>query len=151
MGARAFGQRGLAAVELALMTPVFLFMLVATEEIGRALYEYNSLNKSVRDAAQYLARNCVLAGQLDLADCGLTDKAKLLVVYGNPAGGGTPLVHGLTVASVDVTTPGAAPFEYVQVTANYTFQPLFPIRFIDSSDEVDGPQPLVASVKMRAL
>ena len=144
-------QRGSAAVEFALMVPVFLFMLFATEEIGRALYEFNVVNKSVRDAAQYLARNCMTAGQVDLAECGLENGAKNLVVFGNPAGTGSPLVKGLTVDKVAVTTPGGTPLRYVNVAVTYTFEPLFPINFVDTGGGIDSPGTFTAAVRMRGL
>jgi Flp pilus assembly protein TadG len=111
---------GVAIVEFALVLP-FLFVLMAmTTELGRSIYEYGVLVKSVRDAARYLS---VQTPNTHI------DQARNLVVYGNPAGTGTPLARGLTTALVpDPTwqTAGTAPVintVTVQVSG-YTFAPM---------------------------
>lgn len=151
MAALALRQEGSAAVEFALMVPVFLFMMVATAEIGRALYEYNTLTKSVRDAAQYLARECMQpVGHIDLAACGKTEQAKALVVYGNPAGTGAKLIEGLDVDGVEVAEVGTPPL-HVHVEAKYRFVAKFPIQFIDTGKRIDSPGELTAAITMRGL
>ena len=47
---------GIAAVELALILPLFPLMLFGTVEIGRMLFDYQAASKSVRDATRYLTR-----------------------------------------------------------------------------------------------
>ncbi len=47
---------GIAAVELALILPLFPLMLFGTIEIGRMLFDYQAASKSVRDATRYLTR-----------------------------------------------------------------------------------------------
>ena len=56
---------GIAAVELALILPLFPLILFGTIEIGRMLFEYQAASKSVRDATRYLTR--IDAGLLGLA------------------------------------------------------------------------------------
>ena len=46
-------QRGVAIVEFALVLPLLLLMTFVVTEYSRALYQYNTLTKSVRDAARY--------------------------------------------------------------------------------------------------
>src|SRR3954470_21556758 len=84
-------QSGVAVVEFALILPLLLLMTFIVVEYSRALYQYNTLTKSVRDAARYLS---VQSPGSNIA------QAKNLVVYGNPAGTGTPLAIGLTTARV---------------------------------------------------
>ncbi len=55
---------GIAAVELALILPLFPLILFGTIEIGRMLFEYQAASKSVRDATRYLTR--IDAGSLSL-------------------------------------------------------------------------------------
>ncbi len=72
-------QSGVALVEFALVLPLLLLMTFVVTEYSRALYQYNTLTKSVRDAARYLS----------MQDPGTRiAQAKNLVVYGNPAGSG---------------------------------------------------------------
>jgi Flp pilus assembly protein TadG len=122
-------QRGLAAVELALMMPVFLFVMTATAEAGRALYEYNTLTKGVRDAAQYVARYGVNVDTGVLAPTTAEEAiARNLAVYGTPATGSTPLLPGMTTGTVTLTyqaVNGSATNNQVTVVATYTYQPLF--------------------------
>ena len=56
---------GIAAVELALILPLFPLILFGTIEIGRMLFEYHAASKSVRDATRYLTR--IAAADLGLA------------------------------------------------------------------------------------
>jgi TadE-like protein len=114
-------QSGVALVEFALTLPLLLLMTFIVVEYSRALYQYNTLTKSVRDAARYLS----------LYDPGThIPQAKNLVVYGNPAGSGTPLAIGLTTSKVPDPVwqlSGAAPVintVTVRITG-YTFTPMF--------------------------
>ena len=50
-----YKQRGVAAVELALILPLLLAICFAVTEFGRAIYTYNTLAKSTRDASRYLS------------------------------------------------------------------------------------------------
>lgn len=146
--------RGFAAVELALIAPFFLFLMFGTAELGRALYEYNTLTKAVRNGAQYLARNAVTpAGVVDTD--AYAAAARNLVVYGNPAGSGSELLKGMKVADVTVTevtvAPSATP-NYVKVTATYKFQPLFAmIPSFGTGNDVTPPGTFSASVTMVGL
>jgi hypothetical protein len=114
-------QRGVALVEFALVLPLLLLMTFIVTEYSRALYQYNTLTKSLRDAARYLS--------IQLPGTQVT-QAKNLVVYGNPAGTGTPLAIGLTTSQVPDPVwqlSGAAPVintVTVRITG-YTFTPIF--------------------------
>ena len=123
----ALKQCGVALVEFALILPLLLILTFVTTEYSRALFQYNILTKSVRDAARYLS----------VYNPGDTTKfpiAKNLVVYGNPAGSGSPLVIGLTTSLVPNPvwqTAGTAPVintVTIRVTG-YTFRPLFASAF----------------------
>ena len=113
-------ERGVALTEFALALPMLLIVMLLIIEFGRAYYQYDMLTKSVREAVRYLS---VRSPGVDV------DKAKNIVVYGNPAGTGTPLLPGLTLANVpDPTwsTSGSYPtLNTVTVTVTgYTFMPL---------------------------
>jgi Flp pilus assembly protein TadG len=83
-------KRGTAAVELAIVLPFLMIMLFGLIEIGRALYHYHAVTKSVRDATRYLTRvgmTCAAAGNGPLANYldSATDEttAKNLVLSGH--------------------------------------------------------------------
>ena len=79
-------QRGVATLELALLLPLLLGICFAITELGRAIYTYDTLAKSVRGAARYLTTQSAGNGYAT---------ARNVVAYGNPAGSGSPLVMGL--------------------------------------------------------
>jgi len=84
-------QRGVALIEFALILPMVLILTMITTEIGRAYHRYNTLAKSVREAARYLS---VRAQGVDVP------KAKNIIVYGNSAGTGQPVIPGLSLSNV---------------------------------------------------
>jgi hypothetical protein len=119
-------QRGGALVEFALVLPLLLLLTFLTAEFGRALYQYDTLTKSVRDAARYLTFR-------DGSPDNIVH-ARNLVVFGNTTGSGNPLVPGLTLANVPDpawSSTGAYPAVNtvtVSVTG-FTFRSLFPRVF----------------------
>lgn len=90
-----YPQRGVAAVELAILLIPLVLLTFGITEYGRAMYQYNTLAKGVRSAVRHLSVNS--AG--DATQIGI---AKCLAVYGNAACTGAPLVPGLTTAMVSV-------------------------------------------------
>ena len=99
---RTSHQHGVALIEFALTLPVLLVLTFITTEFGRALYQYNTLTKAVRDAARYLSVQDPMIATSDPQ--GLITKAKNLVVFGNVAGTGDPLAIGLSVSQVPKPT-----------------------------------------------
>jgi Flp pilus assembly protein TadG len=112
-------QRGSTLVEFAIGATVFLTVMFAVLEFGRALWVHNALS----DAARRGARYAVVHPATDSA------AVKNVVVYGDPAGGSNPLVENLTPANVNVSYSG---FGLNGGTAtvsisNYSFQFVLPI------------------------
>ncbi len=95
-------QQGVELVELALILPLLILLSMLVVEFGRALYEYNTVAKSVRDAVRYLSV------QLPSTGC---SQAQNLVVYGQTTAGTTPLAPGLNTGSVSCSwqTSGTYP------------------------------------------
>ncbi|MBT2303028.1 pilus assembly protein [Variovorax paradoxus] len=128
-------QRGAALLEFALVLPLLIMLSVIATEFGRALYQYNTIAKSVRDAARYLS---VQDSTILTTDYAKVNIAKNLVVYGNPTGSGVPLAFGLAKDQVLDPTwmmSGASPqINTVTITVKgcasspapcYRFVPLF--------------------------
>ena len=88
-------ERGATLVEYAISATVFIMAVFAVLEFGRALWAHNALN----DAARRGARYAVLHNGSGAEDT----RIKNLVVYGNPDGGTTPLLPGLSTANVAVS------------------------------------------------
>jgi hypothetical protein len=145
-------QAGAVMVEMVAVTPLLLLLLLGVGEIGKALIEYNTLNKSVREAARQVARTALLGttGTVWIAD-ELELEGQNLVVYGNIAGAGEPRLLGLTIDHVSVTPAGD---NQVLIQASYPYVPLMgPVleTFGYGNDPVTGGMTLTASVVMRAL
>lgn len=87
-------ERGLQLVELAITLPLLVLLFAVAAEFGRYFEEYTTMAKGTRMAARYLATACA-NGADDLA-------ARRLVVYGNEAGTGDPIVNGLAVENVEI-------------------------------------------------
>lgn len=157
--AAAAGRRqgGLAAIELALVLPTVTFMMFLVAESGRALYQYNTLTKSVRDGAQYLARYGMQGtGVLAPTDAQET-AARNLVIYGSPVAGTRllPVSNASTDLVVEITYQqlyGAGSDNAVTVSATYTYQPLFGV--LASGFTQGNPlafAPMTASIRMRGV
>ncbi|NMM78730.1 pilus assembly protein TadE [Rhodococcus sp. SRB_17] len=84
-------QEGVAIVEFALVLPMLLILTFITTEFGRALYQYNILTKSVRDAARYLSSQNPKTK---------ITESKNLIVYGSLTNTGSPLAFGLELNQV---------------------------------------------------
>ena len=93
-------DRGLQLVEVALVIPIMLVLFGAVAEFGRYFYEYTTVAKAARVGARYLVSKSVSSG------INYEAQAKNLVVFGNIAGTGSPVLDGLSVDNVDVQYVG---------------------------------------------
>lgn len=116
-------QQGVALIEFALILPLLLLLIFITTEFGRAIYQYDTLTKSVRNAARYLS--------IQPPNTRINE-ARNLVVYGNIEGSGQPLALGLGLQHVQNTPTWGQAFGTdgygiktvtIEVT-NYTFNSL---------------------------
>jgi Flp pilus assembly protein TadG len=85
-------ERGSTLVEFAIGATVFFTAMFAVIEFGRALWTHNALADAARRGARY-AVNQPASNTLGV---------KNMVVYGNSAGTGTPLVDNLKAENVQV-------------------------------------------------
>lgn len=86
-------ERGSTLVEFAIGATVFMTAMFGVLEFGRALWTHNALT----DAARRGARYATMHSSTD------PTSVKNVVVYGDPAGGGQPMLPNLTTANVNVT------------------------------------------------
>jgi Flp pilus assembly protein TadG len=94
-------SRGLAALEFALLLIPLLVVLAGITEVGRAMYYYNTLAKSARDAARLMSTQAPsdpdYAALASAASCG--------AIYGNNGCSGAPLLPGLATSMVSMCDP----------------------------------------------
>ncbi len=136
-------ERGLAATELALVTPLFLLMFLSATELGNMIYYSITVEKGMRSAITYAARNQVP----------LSDDAKDNIVSLTRTGTMDPnaplLVRGYAEpeASVTVTTQNYTKtmsgqsedidVEVIILTVDVPYVPLLPFvteKFIGTFD-----------------
>ncbi len=139
-------------IELTIALPVLLFMCLATAEFGRALFQYNTLTKSVRDGARHAAQFALLGstGVVNMTNQ-LQTESNNLVVYANIGGSGATLLPGLSTNDVTVTDVGGGD---IQVSASYNYQPMVgPVLpdFALAGGGIPLAFTLQATVRMRAL
>ena len=115
-------QRGVAAVEMAIMLPVILLLMLAVAELGRAFYQYDTLSNAVRNGTRYLATNARLPTGVVSISSSVATAAKNLVVYGNETATGTPLLANLAVQDITTTQVGT---DNVSIQVTYDYVPIF--------------------------
>ena len=93
-------RRGNAIAEFGLAFPLLLAFLTGMFQLGYGFFLYNELQSAVRAGARFAS---VTDFQSDQGGTAFANQVKNMVVYGNPAGGTTPLAPGLTTGSVNVT------------------------------------------------
>ena len=144
-------QRGAVLAEMALVTPILLLMLLATAEVTRAFVDHNTLTKAVRSGARYVAANA-FQGTTGVVFVGVALRAETqnLIVYGNIAGTGAPVLPGLIPADITITDVGA---NNVQVSAAHTISGLLGpvLRSFHGGSDMNMVHNLQATVTMRAL
>ena len=93
-------RRGNAALEFALTWAACSVMFTGIFQYGWSMFVYNSLITNVTNAAQYGAISNFSSDDPTT----FSTRIKNMAVYGNPSGGTTPLVYGLSTSNVSVDT-----------------------------------------------
>lgn len=94
-------QRGVAAVEMGILLGILVLIVFGITEFGRAMYQYDTLAKSVRAAARFLV-------VYDSEDPDVQSRARCLAVFGVPNCTDAtlqPVLPGLSTSNVDIGVP----------------------------------------------
>lgn len=120
-------ERGVQLVELSLVIPIMLMLFAAVAEFGLYFHEYSTAAKAARLGARFMCSKSLDSGTTDWEK-----QTKNLVVYGNTAGTGSPVLYGLSQGNVDIKyeggtySGGAGVPERVTISIiNYKHQPIF--------------------------
>ena len=141
-------DQGVALLEIAIVIPILLVMFAGIAEFGRYFYEYNTLAKASRLGARYLASKSVNS------ETDYKAIAKNIVVFGNTAGTGSPVLPGLTTDDVDISYQGgvAGLPETVTVSIDgFQHVPLFDLGALIKNDALSLAIDVKPSVTMRYL
>lgn len=141
-------QQGFAAVELTIILPFLLLLIFATAEFGRLLYQYNALNKTVRNASRYLAGNSILGTGVYEIKPDIEAKVNTYIKYG-VLSSLSPQLPNLASSTIDLSLSG----QFVTISVSYPWQPLFGDMFTSfgMGNDIDISFPLVSTYTMRAF
>ncbi len=142
-------EQGVSLLETAIVVPILLVLFAGVAEFGRYFYEYTTLAKASRLGARYLASKSVKSEKFDYKAI-----AKNIVVYGNEAGSGEPLLDGLLPANVDIEYAGGTAGVPATVTVtiiNYPHEPIFDLGALLNNDDLSLAIDVAPSVTMRYL
>lgn len=97
-------------MEMAIILIPMLVLCFGITELGRALYQYNGLVKSVRGAVRYLSQQSLANPPTGETADGLRLKARSLALCGDVSCSGKPaLVPNLTLDMISVCDPVSCP------------------------------------------
>ena len=147
----ARNERGVQLAELAIVLPLLVVMFAATAEFGRYFYAYTTLAKGARVGARYLAGACVKSYE--------DTNAKNIVVYGNAAGTGSPILPGLDATNISIVRKDPAgnvvvagvPQTVTVTVTGFNFQPVFDLGGLLRNNGLSLNIALNPSVTMRYL
>lgn len=143
-------ENGVAIIEFTITLPLLLLLMFAGAEVGRLLYQYNTLTKSVEDGARYLASRVRMANANGTI-AAVTSDAVRLVQYGSTLASQPSLLPGTVTVTTQTTAAEPNP---IIVTATYTYDPMmFPssIPGFGLWNDILLARPLTASVEMPIL
>ena len=142
-------EQGVQLLELAIVLPMLCLLFGAVAEFGRYFYEYTTAAKGARVGARYLASKSATSNANNWEV-----NAKNIVVYGNPAGTGDPILPGLTTANVEVQYQGgtAGVPDTIKISIiDYQHQSLFDLGALLNSETLSLNVDVKPSVTMRYM
>ncbi len=93
-------RRGSVIVEFAICTPFLVLLFLGAWHYGYAFSVYNSVEQAVRAGGRFAAMQTYSAVEGAPPDEAFLTGVRNMVVYGDAAGGETPIVPGLTTDMV---------------------------------------------------
>jgi len=120
------GRRGNAILEFALAFPFVFPLFIGTFQFGYAFFLYNRLHNAVRAGARYASLETYESGT-STPPASFSSAVKNLVVYGDTAGGTSPVVTGLATGNVELTVlyVNGVPENMKVRLSNYTLDACF--------------------------
>jgi Flp pilus assembly protein TadG len=143
-------RSGIAAVEAALLAPIFITLLVAAVDFSAALLSKAQISQALASSAEY----ATLAGQNGVATATIASNAQTIASTVSNPFVGTPTVTATvnqgaaagskcclstgtwscSTSSGFTCADGSAPGVYLTVSAQYPFQPVFSVDTLMAGD-----------------
>lgn len=137
---RAFrkDESGLAAMELAMLSPIVIVMVVCTIDVGRLALAKTWTQYAAAAGAQYAVQKGFDSQAISAAIQAATSSKSVLA---SPTPGmmcGCPGETGITPATCGQKCPASArdAGSYVTVTASYAFKPIFRVPVVSYPEQV---------------
>lgn len=126
-------EAGIATAEMAVLTPLFLFMFLATADFGRVFYTSITLAHAARAGAQYGSFSLAQSGNTAGINQAATEEAQDIGAISITSQRFCKCSSGAPADCVtDTCGAYGAPQVFVQVTAGQTFQTIVPYPGIPS-------------------
>ena len=119
-------RRGNAMLEFALAAGILFPAFVGTFQFGYTFYIYNNLDTAVRGGGRYASMQSYDSAS-STPSTAFATAVKNVVVYGNSAGTGDPVVSGLTTDNVQVVAvmKGVIPSSITVQITGYAIDAVF--------------------------
>lgn len=133
-------QRGNSMVEFALSFGLLFPVFTGVFQFGYVYYLYNNLETAVRAGARYGSLR-VYDSATSTPSATFQTAVKNMVIYGSPAGGGQPVVAGLTPEKVTVTVAMErnVPRRLSVAVANFQINTVFRSIFLNGKPKATFP------------
>lgn len=122
---RSDRERGQAMVEFALVLMVFMVLMMAVFDFGRAIYQYNGVSQAAREIARVTAAH---AGADFTNDAGRSAETKGVIATQKAL---IPNLGDPTIECVDITgtvlTTRCVPGEWIRVGIHAPYTPITPL------------------------
>jgi len=120
------GERGNAMLEFAIGATTLVSIFAGTFQFGYTFYQYNLLKNAVENGATYAALKTYNSATSTPSSTFRT-AVQNIVVYGDPAGGSSPIVSGLAPGNVNlnVTFTNGVPTAMNVSISSYTIHAVF--------------------------
>lgn len=153
-------QQGIATVEFAVVLPFLILMLAATADVGYLMYHQNILNKSVASGGRFISTHATDGSGLVNITAQKIQETRNMIVYGNIAGFGDPVISGFSPSDINITCSNGTRNGYciqdagltpITLQATYTYSPVLGTLF----DNVTGlnlfPLPMSATTIVESI
>jgi len=139
-GSRSRGRSGNAILEFALSFLLIFPLMGGCFQFGYSFYVYNRMQTAVEGGARYASLRTYDSDTATPSQAYL-NAVRNQVVYGNPNGGASPVLPGLTPSQVSVTVTFVfgAPRSVTVSIVNYRLNAVFRTFTFDNKPQVTMP------------